>query len=415
MSRASLATKLSLDRWAKILGINPVHFSGAVGSEIWPDNGACADIWPQHSWQTSDELVGREDVAIAILSAEEDIKNEAGYAVAPTWESEETHSWPRKMVYGNTFQTNYGYVIAGGVRAVTAIEEAADVVYSDPDNDGWDELATITVSTDLTDPREIKLYTTGFDGEPEWEIRPLKRVVISGGTATITADAWLMLDPELWERYPTNVGFAGIEITDTATRVTTVDVYREYNDVSQNGALFYQQAAGSNYCGFCSGGGCAVCATDSYGGCLGIVDARMGMVQPNAATYSNGQWTGYRPSNCRPVQRVSLNYLAGEVDKLYTQRRSLDPLTHHLAEAIVWLSVARLPKGICSCNNIRDKVNWLRTDATTLREPAANAALFGRFENMDVFRCPFGVRVGEVKAWQRVARLKDVIGAGGLL
>lgn len=414
MTRASIPTALSLDRFARILSINPVHFSGAVGSLVWPDNGACADIWPQYSWQTADELVGREDVNNAIVSVEQDFKEAVGYAVAPTWEVDEGQRWLYSSLYNHSLRTNYGYVLAPGQRAVTLIEADADVVYSDPDNDSWDELATITVSTDLTDRREIKLYTTGQDGEQEWEIRPLKAITLSGGVATIAVDSWLLIDPNLWERFPTNNGFPAIDVTVGANFVDTVDVYREYNDTGQSGITFYGSGVGSGICG-CLGVGCPVCATETYGGCFQIHNSRTGLIAPYPATYSDGVWSLYRPENCRAPGRVTLSYYAGDIDKRYAANKSLDPLSHYLAEAIVWASVARLPKDFCSCNNIRDKVKHWQLDATRLREGAANAELYTRFEKMDVYNCPFGTRVGEVMAWQRVVRLKGEIGNAALI
>ena len=413
MTRASLPTLLSLDRWARILTINPVHFAGASGSLIWPDNGACGDVWPQYSWQTSEELVGREDVNMVIATVEDDFKEAIGYAVGPTWEIDETQRL-RGYNRGYVTNTNYGMVIAPGRRAVTLVEAGAAVVRSDPDGDSWDELATITVSTDLTDPREIKVYTAGHDGEPEWEIRPRKSVVIAGGVATIKLDAWLLIDPDLWERFPTNAGYAALDVTDDGNFVTTVDVYREYNDASQSGATFYTTPGGTGYCGSCGGVGCTICEVQSAGGCFQIYDNRAGTISPFPATYSDGAWHLDRFA-CRAPSRVALNYLGGYVDKRYLTQKSLDPLSQEMAEAIVWCSVARLPKDFCSCNNIRERVRYLQQDATRMREGAANAELYVRFDKMDVYSCPFGTRVGEVMAWQRLTRLKGAIGGGGVL
>lgn len=139
------------------------------------------------------------------------------------------------------------------------------------------------------------------------------------------------------------------------------------------------------------------------------------MIAPFPASYSNGAWTLDRFVNCSRPSRVALSYYAGEVDKRYLTRKSLDPLSHHMAEAIVWASVARLPKDFCSCNNIRAKVSRLQTDAARFREGAANAELYTHFDKQDVFSCPFGTKVGEVMAWQRIARIKGRIGSGGCL
>jgi len=412
MTRVSTPTLLSTDRWARILGINPIHFSGASGSMIWPTNGACQDVWPQYSWQTSDELVGREDVGLAIASAEEDIKREMGCSPAATWEVDEAQAWSWRDPRPRSIKTEYGYVIAPGRRAVSLIEAGAGVVYTDPDNDNWDELATITVTTDITDPREVKVYYAGHEGEQEWEIRPLKKVTFSSGVATIKVDAWLLIDPDLWERLPTNDGFQSIDVAVEANFVAEVDVYREYNDTTQSPVTFFTNGGS---CYFCGGYGCQVCGESSYGGCFGVTNSRLGVVTTYPATYSDGAWRNYWPCDVGYPQRVTLSYYAGMMDKAYSRRSNLDSLSHHLAEAIVWLSVARLPKAICSCNNIRDRVEMLQVDATRMREAAVDAALYARFTEMDVFRCPFGTRVGELMAWQRIVRIIGPIGDGGLL
>ena len=95
MARASKYTLLSLDRFAKIMQINPVHFNGAVGGTFWPDNGACEGIWPQHTWQTVEGLASREYLAEMIWQAEWDIKQVLGYSPALTWEESEPHPYPK--------------------------------------------------------------------------------------------------------------------------------------------------------------------------------------------------------------------------------------------------------------------------------------------------------------------------------
>lgn len=415
MSRASTATLLSLDRWAKLLHINPIHFSGAVGSSIWPANGACEDIWPQYSWQTDHELVGREEVAMQIAIAEQDIKLAMRHSPAATWEVDESHMWNGlARTRMQSAQTEYGMVIAPGKRAVSLIESAAAVVYSDPDGDGWAERATIIVSTDVTDKRQVKLYYTGHDGEPEWEIRPLRSVTLASGVATIVVDAWELFDPDLWEEYP-NVAtpFVGIDVTVGANYVTEVDVYREYNDVSQASVAFYPATNGYLCCG---GVGCDICnGASAYGGCFSIRDKRLGIIYPFPATYADGSWSYYSAANCQPADRVALSYYAGLQDKDYLNSKSLDPLSHYMAETIMMLSVARLPDAVCNCNNIRDRVEYLQKDLSTLRDGGQGSTLYARFQTQDIFNNPFGTRVGEVAAWKRIYKLHGEIGDGGLL
>lgn len=414
MTRASVPTLLSLDRWARILTINPVHFSGASGSLIWPSNGACAEVWPQYSWQTAHELVGRDDINQVIATVEQDFKDIIGYSVGPTWEVDESQRWRSNGTgYLTQVKTEYGMVIAPGRRAVTLIEADAPVVRSNPDGDTWDELATVTVSTDLTDIREIKVYYAGHDGDEEWEIRPRKSVTIAGGVATITLDAWQLIDPDLWERYPTNEGFLALDITNAANFVTEVDVYREYNDTSQSAADFYTMGSTGGLCG-CGGVGCQACEVASGSGCFRIHDTRLGFITPFPATYGESGWRLDR-LNYNYALRVSLSYYAGEMDKRYITRKSLDPLSQEMAEAIVWCSVARLPNDFCSCNNIRERIKTYQMSAVRMREGAQNAELYTRYDKLDVYSCPLGERVGEVMAWQRLSRVKGALGDGGAL
>src|SRR5688572_10128086 len=95
MARASTPTLLSLDRWARIMGLNPVHFNGASGDSVWPlTGGVCKDVWPQHSWQSPD-IISREELARNIHLAERAITRALGYSPAPTWFAEEEHNFPR--------------------------------------------------------------------------------------------------------------------------------------------------------------------------------------------------------------------------------------------------------------------------------------------------------------------------------
>jgi len=88
-------TLLSIHRYARIMGINPVHFSGGYGDTIWPImNNSCQDIWVRNSWQYGD-MVSREDIARAILDAESDIAHVLGYWPAPKWIEAEVHPYPR--------------------------------------------------------------------------------------------------------------------------------------------------------------------------------------------------------------------------------------------------------------------------------------------------------------------------------
>lgn len=419
MARASTPTLLSLDRWAKMLALSPVHFNGAAGANIWLDYGSCEDVWPQYAWQIDKEIVSREEVAMAIGNAERDIANVLGYWPAPVWLTDEVHSFPHSTYGVKTIEAEWGKIIAPGRRATSEIAAGAEVVYSDPDGDGWAELATITVATDLTDKREIKVFTAGLGGIPEWEVRPLRSITLSGGSAVITLDAWLLLDPDLWEKHPSTDGFVAIDITNTSKFVDTVDVTRVYNDTTQAGSKFYSSPYRMDYaywsCPNCNGSGCQVCGVSVQEGCFTVINSRMSAVRPFPANYSDGAWSAVPFSHCVAPAEVGLNYYAGEVDQRFRTTQSLDPLSDYLAEAIMWLSVARLPKGVCGCGRVKTRIDELQRDASRFRDESGGP-IYTRFEKMSIFTNPFGTRVGEVKAWERVATLiGDQVWSAGAL
>jgi hypothetical protein len=88
-------TLLSLDRYAKIMGINPVHFQSAFTSSIWPIKGkSCGEIWTRYSWQLGDR-VSHYDLAQAIAQAEEQMAEYTNFPVAPMWVHGEEHPFPK--------------------------------------------------------------------------------------------------------------------------------------------------------------------------------------------------------------------------------------------------------------------------------------------------------------------------------
>lgn len=417
MARASTPTLLSLSRFAAIMAVSPVHFSGARGQDVWLDYGSCDDIWPQYAWQIDSEIVSREEVAFAIASAERDIAQVLGYWPAPVWIENEMVYWPRNG--SNIVNAEWGNILAPGKRGAVSILDAAAVVYSDPDGDGWQELATITVPTTFTDRREIKLFTAGKGGQAPWEIRPLLDVVITAGIAVITANSWSLIKPELWEVKPSTSGFAAIDITNTANFVTEVDVWRIFNDSTQAGARFiggaYSYNSGGFYwsCSSCQGAGCEVCGVTVSDGCFTIANHHHSMLIPFPASYVDGAWANTVLSG--PPSTVSLNYYAGETSQEYRAGGSLDPLSDYLAEAIAWIAVARLGKGACGCGRIKSRFDALQRDMAQFRAEA-NGPLYSHFAAEQTFNNPIGRRAGEVQAWERVALLigDQVWGAGVL-
>lgn len=427
MGRANTPTILSLDSFARILSITPVHFGGAIAETRWSLRSGCSDVWPQFAWQSEDELVGREELAIAINEAENDIRRVLGYAVGPEWVAQEVHDYPRyyrrqssangRDIRGlrKTIDTQWGKVISPGRRVVAEVDTGATVTYSDADGDGWKELATITASTTLTNTCEIKMYFAGKSGAREWEIRPTKTKTITSGTLTITADSWLFIDPELWDAYPTADDFTAINIETAANFVTTVDIYREYTDTTQASAAFYWENGSDviSCCAECGGTGCAACTLTMQEGCFVIRDAEAGLVAPLPADWDDTaeEWNTACFSVCRDPDQVKLWYQAGNLSQSYLNGSNCEKLDDYLAQAVAYLAVARLEYQMCSCSNVRNVAEELRRDLTLNK----NDTSYIRSTSMDIFTNPFGTRKGEVMAWQRVAKLISNNWGGGTI
>jgi hypothetical protein len=405
MARASAPTLLSLDRWARIMGISPVHFAGAAGSTFWRIKGACDAVWTQHAWQ-SVHLVSREEVAATIRDVEAEIASYLHWDVAPTWHVDDTYAWPRAFdpsyfgLHGDSvggmpkLHLHRRKLLAPGVRAVAEVETAAAIVYSDDNADNFNETATLTVSTTVTDPRRIHLFFPGHDGDAEWEIRPLRSVTISAGTAVIVADSWLFVQPDLWETIPTGDPPVALDIEDTASFLEEADVYEVYNnDTAISSTMLW--AAGSA----CSDAD--PFARTQQTGFLRIVDSDAGYAAFYPASYADAMWTTTPLTSYDRPEEVRFSYYAGALDDRYRSSKSLDPLSDYWAEAIAVMTAARLPNPVCNCDNVTRRIEKLQTDLLLSNKSSGFRAFS---DDSPVKRNPFGWRYGEVQAWNRVSK-----------
>jgi hypothetical protein len=422
MARASTYTLLSLDRYARIMGINPPHFNQGGSTEFFKlESRDCRDAWFQHDWQNS-KVVGRESLARAIRQAEDDIAMVIGYYPAPRWISKEMHRYPqlyRRGLYGNgkdirwkfkSIEARWGKFIAAGRRNVAQVGDSVAVAYSDPNSVGFSDTATITVAgITTTDECELKVYFEDHNGEQEWEIRDPRSKTLVAGTLTVIFDSWQLIDPDLWEAYPTTQALEPIDFTDTANLITNVDVYREFTDFTQASAEFSFEPKPrtdslSFLCTSCNGTGCVACELTIQTGCAHPRDVELGLIVPQPATFSvaDDQWNEDQWTECREPDNVKLWYYAGDLDERFLRETSCDPLSHWFAEAIAWLATARLSRDICGCSNIVEFARDLRRDLS--HTPSDGDSFFLSDDNL---ANPFGTRRGEVMAWNRIANLTE--------
>lgn len=401
MARADTLTWLSIDRYAAIMGINPLVINGVTSTVI--NASLCNDIWYQYAYQRSNQ-VSREDLAQAIQDAERQIANYVGYNLLPDWivdERQPTVRPARRELYGaaglnfrgqaKSVTVKKGYVVSGGIKAWTLIDDAAAIVYSDADGDGYDETATVTVTTTVS-ACEIRAFFpvtqigASLAGSDKWEIRPIK-VTKSGNTATITFRREQVPLPDLWEA----LNASSIDGDVDANFLTTVDVYRVYNDPQQQVYFLWEQPD----CSLCSGSGCAACEQATQTGCLTVRDTRLGILAYNPAEWdsTDEEFDSAEYTECREPDRLRLWYYAGWTDESLTcPRTTLDP---YWERAVAYYATALLDRQFCDCNNAEHFAEHWREDLARNSESHS-------FQNINaLLGSPFGTTRGGWYAWQR--------------
>lgn len=419
MARAETRTKLSLDRWAALIGISPLHFNGVYVRAPT----VCEQPWLQFPYQSADR-VGREDVAQAIAQAESDIEKHLHYRLLPSWEVDEWQPTVRPTRpellnlsvtdlrgFGQLVKADWGHLVSGGIRASTLESVGEAVAYSNEDGDDYDEVATVTVTVDAArDPCELHVYVpvsnpmvqTG--GEEQWEIRPIS-VSITSTTATIRFRREQAVLPQLQLDLvpPTDDShLRGVDGSVDANFLTTVDVYRVYND-PQRQVQFLWEPFG---CTTCGGTGCESCAYSTQEGCLIARGAlRQSMLVYRPATWNSttlefdaaGWATGRQPDALR------LWYYAGQRNKSFgcpTQVMSGD-----WERIVAYYAASLLDRAVCECNNVHAWVDHWRRD---LRIPGEEGLQISQAD----LENPFGTRRGAVQAWHRVVGEGGAMGQG---
>jgi len=413
-------TLLPLARYAQIIGINPIQFWGGVASTYFPDT-RCSDRWRQYDWQDGDKI-SRDAIAREIRTAETDIAAQLRFWPGLDWTTDEKVIYPKyyrpelTALRGYTAKGDYksitmryGKFYSGGTRAITKIGTVAvggaDLIYSDGDDDGYKETATITIATSVTDPYEISLFLAGYNGDEMYELRPVISKSISGGVATIVMHSWNLLRRDLMARFPIgSTDNLNIDAEVDANYLQSVDVYRVYNDPEDQATLYWDGAPQVG-CATCGGSGCPECDPVTQIACLSARKSDEGtvVVMP-ASAYDSGSFTiGYFCTGYEP-DRVAVNYRNGVVASPYGNSAYEPP--HDLAKAITYIATARLSTPLCTnCENVRAREENLKMDLSMIQRGKIEET---QFITKEVMTCPFGTRRGEVEAWRivkdRIAR-----------
>lgn len=400
MARASTRTLIPLDRVATVLNIEPLHFNSVVTAYGVQDRSSCDDVWFQYDWQEAGRF-SREELARVIHEAETIAAKHLGFLPVPDWIEEEEHeivgSYRQEMYnYLNavanrrSFFSDYGYVIAGGIRVKEAIDLRAGVTYSDEDLDGYEETATVTVVTTVTDREEIKVYFDGYDGDDAWEIRPVD-VEISGGTATIVFPKAYCVLPVLQNKVPSPDDPTLIVDGDVnANFVSTVEVYRVYHSDSQQVVLYSGPACSSN----------VPTQTD---GCFYLRDAKRGILAYTQATWdaTTQTWNPCGTNLCiyQPYKLTAWyrsGYVAKRPKSLYPHYR----MEETLERLIIYYALTMADKAVCGCQSFQSHLELLNTDVSKMSDRTS-------YQNTpEILNCPLGTKRAAIDLWRYIKQIR---------
>lgn len=396
MARADTVTWLSLDEFAKIIGLNPLHFNG-FSSQFFTDN-TCGEVFFQHDWQNADR-VGREAIALAIRQAEMEMTQEAGYNLMPDWTAAERLDYPHPgmpgvMGYGlnssgflKSVEAKKGWIISGGIKTKTLIQAGAAIVRSDADGDGYAETATVTVPVTFTDINQVHVYYSTKSGSDAWEIRPIT-VAISVGFATITFKSWQVPDfSELEDLNP-----SPLDGDNVASYETTVDVYRVWNDPSTQAQLMWEGDEDLNCCG-----SCVACQYGTQAACFHTRDERLGIVVPAPGAWdaASETFTGQAFSACREPDQVRLWYYSGYVDD--SLARPYAEMSNYWKTAVAFFAASKFERPVCGCSNVNQFIERWRRDAAAVTKEEGG---FNMTAEMAGNR--LGTSLGAIYAWRRI-------------
>lgn len=379
---------MSIHEWARRMGLNPVHFAGGYVSGSFFSQQTCSRSWPRFAWQTHSHI-SHEDVARALLDAEETIEENLKIHTAPSWRTE-THQYPR---YRNRYRTNAldltgrrpaiqmrrGEVLAVGSESRTLID-TVQVSYQDNDGDGLKEIAYLNLTTDYS-PQELELYPQGYGFDKSFQIRWPRYFRAMDGEISYVIDFWHMLEPSKVAYIPSDDPLADMpDMANSANFITYVDVYRVAVDTTPNVTFVWEPDPHNESAGQTTTTGSAI-----------VRDGHAGLVAP---TFPNGL-------DRMSPDKVTITYRSGLVSERYMAGASLDPMDEYFADAIFHLATARLHRDICGCTNAQAL-------ADSLREDMALSSAQGNFLAVSdtIQDNPFGTRRGEWLAYKQTMRAK---------
>lgn len=412
--RASTPTKLSLARFAEIMGIHPLHFAQIQANGAQPR--ACAGLYYQWTWLTgTGGLISREEIAQAISTAEMLVENVVGWRLAPSWEVDERAiigkpanpslsfyapgGTPRG--YPPTVMTRWARVISGGVRNSEPLGLGAAITWTDEDNDGYFETGTVTATVPSSvDDCEAHLFYPGKGALETWRIRPITRSR-AGTTITFTFRRELAVKDEFYSQVTVaDLQALTVNGATDADFIDGVDVYRVYNDGSQQASFLWENVG---VCG-CEGEGCPTCGYQQSTGCLTVRDGRLGILAYQPATWDaeNEAYIGHLWTAGRAPDQARLWYYGGMRDN--NAGCPNDGMARQWEIMIAHLAAALLNRELCKCGSVEQNI-WVE-DMAIQKVGKGSGATQYKIQESDLAN-PLGTTRAAITIWRYLRYTTD--------
>lgn len=404
-----------LEYFRQEMSIHPFRFY-QLGDESGSGNDT---MFFQHAWQFEDRI-GREDMQRALDETVAKLTEHLHYS---PWQhfTEETLQWPHYQEIGiarypfldarqrwTSVKLSEGYVQSVGTEALSLIDDAVAVVYSDADGDNVTDTFTATVATSVTDASQIAAYFAPGDrlndDLGDWRIQPV-RVTIAGGNATIKGPAWLLVLPALYEGVapqPLDAADAGNFASELAVYWRSTYTAGTAFDDAQATLIYETRPAPWWGCVQSPTQGSTDPATSGYAiARADIRDAKLGYVSPAKVVYdaTTGVWSSDLINTAWfEPDRVTVRYRAGY------PLNSSGQLDTTMRQLVCRMGAAEMGRDIPALQGTNREIARWQFDLARSAGDNDEAYLI----SPDELTNPLGTRRGHVWAWRTIKRLAQM-------
>lgn len=400
MANTTTQTILSLDRYAEIMGINPVAFNqGSMYPRCYTTCKECDQVWYQYAFQNPSTF-SREELALLISQVEREVSRFLGAPLVPTYTSQyfpfkvhsaagfSTKRLERDYVpvhLGRYFSSLNGPLAYTKVKTVSLgddmeILDSSDATYDSANGNCPDHIQITVPLADLPDGVEytdLRVSYADRYNSPKWEIAVFDRE-ISGDNALLKVKPWLAGKRSLIELYQVaDDGSCDVPELNMLSRdsyAESLDIFYQYHDIEEPIATFHHKEPSQ----FPTSE-----TTDGYA----VVDPS----RKNFALAYPAQWDDTLSSWVQNTACGSTDFSGVTVRYWHGYNGDITPFERAIAHIVT----ARIPENVCGCSC--DREEWWRMWQQDMLMRTPDGAAY--IPTVAVQESVFGQRRGEVDGY----------------